>query len=96
MKCAVVGEGGELLYTWYGNNNGDVLGTARRIMDDIYDRLPEGCSIGHVTTTGYGEQILIEALRADSGVRSRPSRTCAAPRPSCPTSSSSWTSAART
>ena len=36
-------------------------------MDDIYDRLPEGCSIGHVTTTGYGEQILIEALRADSG-----------------------------
>ena len=67
MKCAVVGEGGELLYTWYGNNNGDVLGTARRIMDEIYDRLPEGCTIGHVTTTGYGEQILIEALRADSG-----------------------------
>ena len=67
MKCAVVGEGGELLYTWYGNNNGDVLGTARSIMDGIYDRLPEGCTIGHVTTTGYGEQILIEALRADSG-----------------------------
>ncbi|OUO33981.1 2-hydroxyacyl-CoA dehydratase [Olsenella sp. An290] len=67
MKCAVVGESGELLYTWYGNNNGDVLGTARRIMDDIYDRLPAGCAIGHVTTTGYGEQILIEALRADSG-----------------------------
>jgi len=26
------GESGELLYTWYDNNNGDVLGTARRIM----------------------------------------------------------------
>ena len=67
MKAAVVGEDGELLYTWYDVNNGDVLGTARRIMDDIFDHLPEGCAIGHVTTTGYGEQILIEALQADSG-----------------------------
>ncbi|MCI6273780.1 MAG: 2-hydroxyacyl-CoA dehydratase [Coriobacteriaceae bacterium] len=67
MKCAVVGEAGELLYTWYGNNNGDVLGTARHIMDGIYDAMPEGVTIGHVTTTGYGEGILIEALRADSG-----------------------------
>ena len=67
MKAAVVGEEGELLYTWYGNNNGDVLGTARIIMDDIYDHLPASCTIGHVTTTGYGEGSLIEALRADSG-----------------------------
>nr|WP_314639174.1 acyl-CoA dehydratase activase-related protein [uncultured Olsenella sp.] len=67
MKAAVVGEAGQLLYTWYDNNNGDILGTARKIMDDIYDHLPEDCAIGHVTTTGYGEGILIEALRADSG-----------------------------
>ncbi|MDO4848886.1 MAG: acyl-CoA dehydratase activase-related protein [Coriobacteriia bacterium] len=67
MKAAVVGEGGELLYTWYGNNNGDILGTARIITDDIYDKMPADCAIGHVTTTGYGEQILIEALCADSG-----------------------------
>ena len=67
MKAAVVGEDGELLYTWYDVNNGDVLGTARKIMDDIFDHLPADCTIGHVTTTGYGEQILIEALRADSG-----------------------------
>ena len=67
MKTAVAGEDGELLYTWYGNNNGDVLGTARIIMDSVYDIMPEDCTIGHVTTTGYGEQILLEALRADSG-----------------------------
>ncbi len=67
MKAAVVGADGELLYTWYGNNNGDILGTARVICDDIYDKMPADCQIGHVTTTGYGEQILIEALRADSG-----------------------------
>ena len=67
MKAAMVGEDGQLLHTWYGNNNGDVLGTARIIMDDFYDHIPEGCTIGHVTTTGYGEALLIEALRADSG-----------------------------
>lgn len=67
LKAAVVGEAGELLYTWYDVNNGDVLGTARAIMNDIYDHMPADCEIGHVTTTGYGEGILIEALRADSG-----------------------------
>ncbi len=67
MKAAMVGEEGQLLRTWYGNNNGDVLGTATIIMDDFYDALPEDCVIGHVTTTGYGEALLIEALKADSG-----------------------------
>ncbi|MBE6480231.1 MAG: CoA activase, partial [Olsenella sp.] len=67
MKAAMVGEDGQLLHTWYGNNNGDVLGTARVIMDDFYDHMPAGATIGHVTTTGYGEALLIEALRADSG-----------------------------
>ena len=67
LKAAVVGEAGELLYTWYDVNNGDVIGTARAIMNDIYDHMPADCTIGHVTTTGYGEGILIQALRADSG-----------------------------
>lgn len=67
IKAAVVGESGELLWTWYGNNNGDVVGMARKIMDMIYDQLPAGCTIGHVTTTGYGEGILQAALGADSG-----------------------------
>ena len=67
MKAAAVGEDGELLWTWYGNNRGDVLGCAKVIMAEFYRQLPAGCSIGHVTTTGYGEALLIEALQADSG-----------------------------
>lgn len=67
MKAAMVGEDGQLLHTWYGNNNGDILGTAKTIMADFYERIPAGCEIGHVTTTGYGEALLIEALKADSG-----------------------------
>ncbi|MBE6468738.1 MAG: CoA activase [Coriobacteriaceae bacterium] len=67
MKAAMVGEGGQLLHTWYGNNNGDILGTAKTIMADFYAHMPAGAKIGHVTTTGYGEALLIEALKADSG-----------------------------
>ena len=36
-------------------------------MADFYNHIPAGCTIGHVTTTGYGEALLIEALKADSG-----------------------------
>ena len=67
MKAAMVGEDGQLLHTWYGNNNGDILGTAKVIMADFYAHVPAGARIGHVTTTGYGEALLIEALKADSG-----------------------------
>lgn len=67
MKAAMVGEDGQLLHTWYGNNNGDILGTAKTIMADFYAHIPAGCTIGHVTTTGYGEALLIEAIKADSG-----------------------------
>ena len=67
MKAAMVGEDGQLLHTWYGSNNGDILGTAKVIMRDFFDHIPAGCQIGHVTCTGYGEQLLIEALKADSG-----------------------------
>ena len=67
MKAAMVGEDGQLLHTWYGNNNGDILGTAKTIMADFYAHIPAGAKIGHVTTTGYGEALLIEALKADSG-----------------------------
>ncbi len=63
MKAALVGEDGQLLHTWYGNNNGDILGTAKVIMADFYNHIPAGCTIGHVTTTGYGEALLIEALQ---------------------------------
>ena len=95
MKAAMVGEDGQLLHTWYGNNNGDILGTAKIIMADFYEHIPAGATIGHVTTTGYGEALLIEASRP-TPVRSRPSPTCAAPRRFCPAWSSSSISVART
>ena len=74
FKAALIGEDGELLWSSYCNNKGDVLGTAKRAIADMYGALPVDATtgepfvtIGHATVTGYGEALLLEALRVDSG-----------------------------
>ena len=73
FKSALIGEDGSLLWTFYANNKGDVLGTAKRAIAEMYATLPTAAdgqpkvTIGHATVTGYGEGLLLEALRVDSG-----------------------------
>ncbi len=73
FKSALIAEDGALLWSYYANNKGDVLGTAKKALAEMYAALPvddQGKSrvtIGHATVTGYGEGLLLEALRVDSG-----------------------------
>ncbi len=73
FKTALVGEDGSLLWSYYTSNKGDVLGTAKRGIKMLYDAMPKNADgtskveIGHATVTGYGEGLLLEALRVDSG-----------------------------
>ena len=73
LKSVLVGEKGEILYSYYVNNKGDVLGAARAMLGDLFDQIPRDAdgnplvTIGHATTTGYGEALLLEAIQADSG-----------------------------
>ena len=73
FKLALVGDQGQLLWTYYANNLGDVLGTAKSAIGELYESLPRDehgqdlVTIGHTTVTGYGEGLLVEALQADSG-----------------------------
>lgn len=74
FKAALISEDGALSWSTYMNNKGDVLGCAKRAVAELYNQLPldsaSGKSkvrIGHVTVTGYGEALLLEALRVDSG-----------------------------
>ena len=53
---------------------GDVLGCARTALSNLYNEMPVDADtgeplvhIGHATVTGYGEHLLLEALRVDSG-----------------------------
>lgn len=66
-KIAMIGEQGELLYDFYGNNKGNPLNIVREVLLDIYQNLPEHVTIAKVATTGYGEQLIKAAFRADVG-----------------------------
>jgi predicted CoA-substrate-specific enzyme activase len=74
FKAALIGDEGQLLWTCYTNNKGDVLDTAKSNIGRLYDALPTDettqqplIELGHVTVTGYGEALLLEALCCDSG-----------------------------
>ncbi|MEG0459877.1 acyl-CoA dehydratase activase-related protein [Gordonibacter sp.] len=74
FKAALIGEDGALLWSHYASNKGDVLGCAKAALANLYNELPVDADtgeplvrIGHATVTGYGEGLLLEALRVDSG-----------------------------
>jgi predicted CoA-substrate-specific enzyme activase len=69
FKSVLVGESGELLWSHYTNNQGDVLGTAKRVIGELYEQMAaaQAIAIAHTPVTGYGEGLLLEALRCDSG-----------------------------
>ncbi len=66
-KTALVGEDGQLLYSFYSNNNGSPLKTAIRSIQEIYDLLPEGAKIVRSCSTGYGEALMKAAFLLDDG-----------------------------
>ena len=66
-KVALVGESGDLLYSFYSNNNGSPLATAIRSIQEIYSQLPPNAHIVHSCSTGYGEALLKAALMLDDG-----------------------------
>ena len=66
-KAALVGEDGTLLYSFYHGNDGDPLGTTINAIKEIYSQLPEGVTIAHSCSTGYGEALIKAALLLDEG-----------------------------
>ncbi len=66
-KLALVDDDGNLLYSFYSNNNGSPLLTATAAIEEIYDKLPEDAHIVHSCSTGYGEALLKSALMLDDG-----------------------------
>ncbi len=66
-KIALVGEDGSLLYSFYSNNNGNMLGTAIESVKEIKELLPEDAHIVYSCSTGYGEALLKAAFILDEG-----------------------------
>jgi len=66
-KAVLIDEDGQLLYSYYLNNGGSPLKSAREILDDLYKRLPASAHIASAAVTGYGEGLLKAALGFDIG-----------------------------
>lgn len=66
-KVAVIGEEGELLYSFYDNNNGSPLKTSLKAIKEIYSKMPKDAKIVRSCSTGYGEALIKSALMLDEG-----------------------------
>ena len=66
-KIAVIGEDGQLLYSFYSGNDGSPLKTAIRSIKEIQEQLPDSVKIVRSCSTGYGEALLKSAFLLDDG-----------------------------
>ena len=66
-KLALIGENGQLLDSFYSNNNGNPLATAISAICVIYQKLPADTKIVHSCSTGYGEALMKAAFLLDEG-----------------------------
>lgn len=66
-KVALAGENGELLYSYYNNNNGSPLHAVVEALHQIDEQMPETATIVSSCSTGYGEHLIKAALNLDFG-----------------------------
>ena len=66
-KLALIGEEGELLYSFYSSNNGNPINTSIEAIRILRDKLPSSAKIVRSCSTGYGEALLKAAFNLDYG-----------------------------
>ena len=66
-KLALVGQEGELLWSFYAGNQGSPIQTAIRAMGQLQQKLPPEAKILRTCSTGYGETLLKSAFCLDEG-----------------------------
>ena len=66
-KMALISEKGELLWSFYDNNQGDPIKAAKKAVSELRQKLPEGIEIARSCSTGYGENLLKTAFNLDEG-----------------------------
>src|SRR5659263_649416 len=66
-KVTLIDEEGALLFSHYGSNEGNPLTLVRKVLKHIYSILPKGVTILNSAVTGYGEKLIMAALKVDIG-----------------------------
>ena len=66
-KMAVIGERGELLFSYYSNNQGNPIKTAIDGLMKLKGQLSDSARLVRACSTGYGENLLKSAFSLDEG-----------------------------
>ena len=66
-KLALIGEEGQLLWSFYANNRGNPIQTAVQAITELKEQLPADAVILRTCSTGYGESLLKTAFCLDEG-----------------------------
>ena len=66
-KVVLISDDSEILYSFYGSNDGNPLKKSIEILKDLYKKLPKEIKIINAGVTGYGEDLIKAALKVDIG-----------------------------
>ena len=66
-KIVLIDNEGKLLYSLYGNNEGNPLQSVIKMLNNLYEVLPETAKLRFSGVTGYGEKLIQTALNVDIG-----------------------------
>ena len=67
IKCVVLTQDDEIVFTHYASNAGDPVPAAVDIVRRVREALPAAAHIARACVTGYGEGLIQAALRVDDG-----------------------------
>ena len=66
-KVVLIGAEGQLLFSYYANNQGNPIESAKAAMAQLKNELPHSAGIVRSCSTGYGEALLKSAFSLDDG-----------------------------
>jgi len=66
-KVVLINEEGDLLYSYYGSNEGSPINSVTRVLEDLYAQMPQKARIAYSAVTGYGEGLIKTAFSVDYG-----------------------------
>ena len=67
LKATLIDDDKNLLYSFYRSNEGNPLNAAKTMLKELYSQLPPNAFIANTCVTGYGEELMKAAFKADLG-----------------------------
>ncbi len=65
-KAVLIDDQGSVLYTFYSSNEGNPIQVVVKILNELYDVMPEGVELAYAGSTGYGEALIKAAFKLDT------------------------------